>query len=441
MERKEGDKLYEFARKYMVSGGSASARWSISMKRPLYFKDGTGSKLTDYDGNEIIDMCCSHGGSIMGHKHPKVVEKIKEALDMGILCSYETKHQGELAQKICEMVPSAELCRYSCSGSEATMHAIRVARAHTGKDVIIKFEGHFHGYYDYVQYSWVPSLEEAGPYERPNAVPFSSGMPEGIKDYIIILPFNNIEILEKTIKENKDRIAGIILEPINYNIGCVVPDKEYMKQMRKLTSDNNIVLIYDEILSAFRTGPDCAQGYLGVTPDICTIGKCVGGGTPISVIAGKKEFMENIAPLGKSTHSGTYTGHLIPVMGANAAVDEIRKPYFYEHMYKLADRLYGGMNEIFGKSRLNIKVQGLGARFGLYFDVKKDVIKEYRDCADNNIEMNLKFYELMLNKNVYFHDYGGRTCHHGFSIQHTLGDIDEVLNRIEDTVKEMEQIY
>ena len=206
-----------------------------------------------------------------------------------------------------------------------------------------------------MQYSWVPSLEEAGPYEKPNAVPFSSGMPEGIKDYIIILPFNNIEILEKAIKGNKDRIAGIILEPINYNIGCVVPDKEYMKQMRKLTSDNNIVLIYDEILSAFRTGPDCAQGYLGVTPDICTIGKCVGGGTPISVIAGKKEFMENIAPLGKSTHSGTYTGHLISVMGANAAVDEIRKPYFYEHMYKLANRLYSGMNEIFGKSRLNIK--------------------------------------------------------------------------------------
>ena len=441
MERTEGDKLYDFAKKYLISGGSASARWNIALKRPLYFKEGKGSRLIDYDGNEIIDMCCSHGGSIMGHGHPEIVKNIQKALDMGILCSYETEYQGELAKKICDIVPSAEFCRYTCSGTEATMHAIRLAREYTGKDLIIKFEGHFHGYHDYVQYSWAPSLEEAGPYEHPNAVPFSGGMPEGIKDYIIILPFNNQEILEKAIKKNKDRIAAIILEPINYNIGCIIPDKEYMVSMRELTRNNNIILIYDEILSAFRTGPDCGQGYVGVVPDICTIGKCVAGGTPLSVIAGKKEIMEHIAPVGRSTHSGTYTGHLIPVMGANAAMDEIVKPYFYKHIYALADRLYEGLNGIFKKSRLNIKIQGLGARFGFYFDVKKDVIKEYRDCADNNTEMNLKFYELMLKRNVYYHDYGGRPCHHGFSIQHTLEDIDEVLNRTEDAVKEMESIY
>lgn len=441
MKRKEGDKLFDFANQYLVSGGSASARWSEALLRPLYFKYGEGSRLFDYDGNDIIDMCCSHGGSIMGHKHPEIIKRIKKALDLGIMCSYETEYQSELAQKIVEMVPSAEICRYTCSGTEATMHAIRVAREFTGKEVIIKFEGHFHGYHDYVQYSWVPSLDEAGPYENPNAIPFSGGIPDGIKNYIKILPFNNIELLEKAIKENKDRLAAVILEPINYNIGCVVPDKEYMQQMREITKDNDVLLIYDEILSAFRTGPDCAQGYFGVTPDLCTIGKCVAGGNPLSVIAGKKEIMENMTPIGKSTHSGTYTGHLIPVMGANAAMDEIRKPYFYKHIYKLADKLYEGFNQIFNDSRLNIKIQGLGARFGFYFDVAKDVIREYRDAADHNIEMNLKFYELMLEKNVYFHDYGGRTCHHGFSIQHSLEDIDEVLARTADTVKELEKIY
>ena len=151
--------------------------------------------------------------------------------------------------------------------------------------------------------------------------------------------------------------------------------------------------------------------------------------------------MEHMTPLGQSTHSGTYTGHLIPVMGANASMDQIRKPEFYEHIYSLADRLYGGMDKIFSSTSLDIKYQGLGARFGFYFNTNREVIKQYRDCAENDTEMNLKFYSLMLERDVYFHDYGGRPCHHGFSIQHQLEDMDEVLNRIEDTVKEMEKMY
>jgi glutamate-1-semialdehyde 2,1-aminomutase len=283
--------------------------------------------------------------------------------------------------------------------------------------------------------------DDIGPYGSPNPVPYSGGIPEGIKKYITLAPFNDIDILEDIVKKNKDKLAAIILEPINYNIGCIVPEKEYMEQMRQLATNYGILLIYDEILSAFRTGPDCAQGYFGVIPDLCCIGKCVAGGNPLSVIAGKKEIMEHMAPIGKSTHSGTYTGHLIPVMGANAAMDEIRKPQFYKHIYLLADRLYNGLDRIFSSSKLNIKSQGLGARFGFYFNTKKDLIKQYRDCSDNDTGMNLKFYELMLERNVYFHDYGGRPCHHGFSIQHTLEDIDEVLNRIEDSIKEMEKIY
>jgi len=441
IKRKNGDKLYDFAKEYLVSGNSASSRWVISLGRPPYFKKGQGSRLIDYDGNEIIDMCCSHGGSIMGHGHPAVVENIKKALDMGIMCSYETEYQSKLAQKIVNMVPSAELCRFTCSGTEATMHAIRLAREYTGKDMILKFEGHFHGYHDYVQYSWAPLQDEMGPYNSPNTVPYSGGIPEGIKDYITIAPFADIDVLEKIVSQKKDKLTAIILEPINYNIGCIVPEKDYMQAMRNLATDNGILLIYDEILSAFRTGPDCAQGYFDIVPDLCCIGKCVAGGTPLSVIAGKKEIMEHMVPLGKSTHSGTYTGHLIPVMGANAAMDEIAKPEFYDHIYKLAGRLYSGLDNIFSASKLNIKAQGLGARFGFYFNTKADKITQYRDCADNDTEMNLKFYELMLKRNVYFHDYGGRPCHHGFSIQHTMEDIEEVLNRIEDAVGEMETIY
>jgi glutamate-1-semialdehyde 2,1-aminomutase len=439
--REKGDKLYNSAKEYLVAGGSASARWNFALKRPLYFQEGRGSRLKDVDGNEMIDMCCSHGGSILGHRHPAIVTAIQKALDMGILCSYETEYQSELAKKICEMVPAAELCRYTCSGTEATMHAMRLAREFTGKDGILKFEGHFHGYHDYVQYSWAPSLEEAGPYWSPNIVPFAGGMPDDLKKYIVILPLNNLELLEKAVKKNRDKLAAVILEPINYNIGCVVPDADYMKALRQMTKENEVLLIFDEILSAFRTGPGCAQEYFDVTPDLCTIGKCVAGGTPLSVIAGKREIMEHMAPLGRSTHSGTYTGHLIPVMAANATVDEIRKPEFYRHIYQIADKLYAGLREIFSRSRLNIKIQGLGARFGFYFDVEKEIVREYRDCAENNTEMNLKFYELLFERNVYYHDYGGKPCHHGFSIQHTEEDIDEVLNRTADALKNLEKMY
>ncbi|NQT58725.1 MAG: aspartate aminotransferase family protein [Bacteroidetes bacterium] len=439
LNNKNGRMLYDYAKNVLVSGGSASARWLQALKAPLYFKEGKGSSLIDVDGNEYIDMCTSHGGSIFGHKHPAIVNAIQKALDMGILCSYETEYQSKLAGKICEMVPAAELCRYTCSGTEATMHAIRLAREYTGKDVIIKFEAHFHGYHDYVQYSYWPDLDKAGSYESPVPIPASGGMPEGIKDYIRVISFNDIELLEKAIKENKENLAAVICEPINYNIGCAVPDVQYMQAMRKITEENHILLIYDEILSAFRTGPGCAQEYFGVIPDICTIGKCVAGGTPLSIIAGKKEIMKHMMPIGNSAHSGTYAGHLIPIMAANAAVDEIVKPYFYKHLYTLADSLYSGYKDIFSRSKLNIKIQGLGARFGFYFDIKKDIVRTWRDCAENNTAMNFKFYELMLDKKVYFHDYGGRPCHHGFSIQHTLEDINEVLNRTEDTIKEMEK--
>lgn len=438
---KKTKERYDLAKKYLVSGGSASARWNNALQSPLYFERGAGSHLIDVDGNDFIDMCTSHGGSILGHNHPAINKNIQKALEMGVMCSYETVYQSDLAKKISDLVPSAELCRYTCSGTEATMHAIRLAREYTGKDLIIKFEAHFHGYHDYVQYSYWPDLDKAGPYDNPHPVPASGGMPEGLKKYIKVIPFNDANILEETIKRYQDTVAAVICEPINYNIGCAVPDKQYMEDMRRITSENNVLLIYDEVLSAFRTGPDCAQGYFGVTPDISTIGKCVAGGTPLSVIAGKKEIMEHISPIGSSAHSGTYTGHLIPIMAAHAAMDEIAKPGFYDHIYKLADILYKGYDEIFSNTKLNIKLQGLGARFGFYFDIKKDKVKTWRDCADNNQEMNFKFYELMLHKNVYFHDYGGRPCHHGFSIQHSEDDINEVLNKTKDVVKEMEKIF
>ncbi len=428
--------LWDKAKEHLVAGVSASTRVNKALGHPFYAMRGKGSRVYDVDGKELIDMCTSHGGSILGHKHPKIISAVEKAIDMGILCSYETEYQGQLAEKVSEMVPSAELMRFTCSGTEATMHAIRVARTVTGKDKIIKFEGHFHGYHDYVQFSWGPPLDKAGPVNAPIPYFQSSGIPKGMKDYIIILPFNDTDVLREAVKKHKEEVACIICEPINYNSGCIVPSKEYMKEMRKLCTENGILLIYDEILSAFRMGPDCGQGYLGVTPDLCTIGKCVAGGTPLSVFAGKKEYMNHVRPLGESEHSGTYTGHLIPVMAAIACLDEISSPGFYKHIYALADRLYGGLTDLIKKHKLKARIQGLGARFGIYFGIDKEVTN-YRAAAMNDKEMTLKFYRLSYEEGVYFHDYKGQSCHHGFSSSHTLKDIDEVLNRLDKVFRNL----
>lgn len=436
LKKENGDKFYEYSKKFLLAGLSASGRWNDNLLRPVYLKNGIGPYIYDMDDNKLIDMALSHGASILGHNNKKINQAIKKACDIGILCSYETEYQTELAKKLCKMIPCADVCRFSCSGTEAVMHSIRLARDYSQKNLILKFEGHFHGLTDYLQYSWSPDQKEMGPYDNPESVPFSGGVPEDIKKYIKVIPFNDLEILEKTIEKLKSSLAAVILEPINYNQGCIVPDHKFLKKLRYLTKKNNILLIFDEILSAFRTGPDCAQGYFKVTPDICVIGKSVGGGTPISVIAGRKDVMEHFKPIGTCSHSGTYNGHLIPVMAALATLEEIEKPEFYNHIYKLADKLYKGFDEIFSSTKLNIKAQGLGARFGFYFNPKKDVIREYRDKIGENKAMASKFYQLMYEKGVYFHG-----LHHGFSIEHSIEDIDKVLNCTSDTIRELEETF
>jgi glutamate-1-semialdehyde 2,1-aminomutase len=433
---KKAIELWNFAQQHLVAGVCASTRVNRALGRPFIAMRGEGSHLWDVDGHELIDLCTSHGGSILGHKHPKIVAAIQQALEMGILCSYETEYQGKLAAKLAEMVPAIELCRFTCSGTEATMHAIRLARAVTGREKILKFEGHFHGYHDYVNFTWGPSLRDLPSEDESPTLVESAGVPQGLAAYCVAAPFNNPAALEKAILKHKNELAAVICEPINYNAGCIIPDKNYMVMMRQLCSDHGIILIYDEVLSAFRMGPDCAQGYLGITPDLCTVGKCVAGGTPLSVFGGKKEIMEHVSPLGKSAHSGTYTGHLIPVMAALACLDEISSPGFYDHINALADKLYNGLQELLAKHKIKGRVQGLGARFGLYFGVDQEV-RNYRDAARADKEMLLKFLRLAYEKGVYFHDYQGHPCHHGFSSAHTLADMDEVLCRLDSAFQSL----
>jgi glutamate-1-semialdehyde 2,1-aminomutase len=428
--------LYERFRKVEPGGVTSSVRLLKTLGHPIYWKSGKGSRITDIDGNEYIDFCLAHGAALLGHGHPKVMEAIRKAIEIGAVCSTETEINGMLAEKISQIVPAAEMVRFTCSGTEATMHCIRVARGYTGRIKLLKFEGHFHGFHDDVLISYMPPIARAGPPEAPIGYPESAGIPPQKLETTIVIPFNDVHVLEKTITKNRDELAAVICEPINYNSGCIIPSRDYMKAMRELTQENDIPLIFDEVLSSFRMCPGGGQEYLGVTPDLCTLGKAIANGAaPLSAFAGKEEYMKHVAPLGGVLHSGTYNGHQLSVAAGLACMEEIMRPGFYDRIDKLGQRLYKGLAEVFEDLGLIVRVQGLGARFGIYFGVDQEVTN-YREAAKSDPEMFAKFQTALMMNGVFFFPYWGKPCHHGFSSAHTEEDIDEALSRIAQALKE-----
>jgi glutamate-1-semialdehyde 2,1-aminomutase len=427
-----GDALFQQASRWLVGGVSASARYTSAIGRPFYVARGEGSHIIDVDGNSYIDMCTSMGASLLGHGHPAIVHAVQEAAELGILCAYETEYQSDLARRITEIVPCAELVRFTNTGTETLWHAVRTARVYTGRQKVVKFEGHFHGWSDVLGYSMWPSLASAGPATQPVAVPESAGMPPAAAEDVIVLPWNDLEALEQTLERRGTEIAAVVMEPINYNSGTIRPVPGYMAGVRELTHAYGIVLLFDEVLSGFRTGPGCAQAYLGVTPDLCTLGKCLGGGTVLSAFAGRREVMEAVAPLGREIHSGTYNANLIPIMAGRAFLSVISEPGFWAHLEQLEDYFYSELRGIFARSGEQVLVQSLGARFSMLFGIDREP-KNYRDVAGANRVREKQFYEAAVKNGVYFHI----SWHHGFSAVHTKADLDEALSRIEGAVQQL----
>jgi glutamate-1-semialdehyde 2,1-aminomutase len=422
---------------YLPGGVAGSGRFNPSLGYSLFLKRAEGSRLYDLAGKEYIDFNNSHGATFLGHGHPAVRKAIEEALDYGIIAGYETEQTLALARTITEIIPCAEMVRLANSGTEGTMLTLRLARAFTGRKKILKFWGHFHGLHDYVMYNAHSPLAPVAPGEPVPLHHESDGIPSELDDLILVIPWQDEEALEKVIRREHDQIAAIIMEPINYNSGCIIADQEYMEFVRKVASDYNIILIYDEVLSAFRTGVSCAQGYYGVTPDLCVISKAVANGIPLAIVAGKREIMSLATPVGDVTHSGTYCGNLISVIAARACLDEIMQEGFYDHIYAVAERLYTGLSELFMRAEIPARVQGLGARFGIFFGFTEEV-RHFSDTLKHDGAMAGEFLRECTKKGVYFHSYGKLAGgHHGFSASHTLEDIDEALNRIERALREM----
>jgi glutamate-1-semialdehyde 2,1-aminomutase len=427
---------YQQACQYLAGGVTASTRLNRALGRPMLVERADGCRIWDLDGREYIDLCCSHGATLLGHGDMRVRHAVERVLARGAACSYENELHTQLARLLCETVPCCERVRLTGSGTEATMHCLRLARAFTGRSKLLKFEGNFHGYHDQVMYSIGTPADRLGAEDAPALYPGSSGLPAGLDRNLVVVPYNRPDLLEAAFAHHGAELAAVFCEPIYYNAGCIVPTPEFLGALRRLTRTHGVLLIFDEVLSAFRMAPGGAQEYLGVTPDLCTLGKAVGGGFPLSVFGGRADIMERLMPQGDCQHSGTYNGHVVAVAAALAAVTAYRQPGFYDHIHAVADRLYRGLGEVFARHGVAARVQGLGARFGVYFGVTEPV-RGYRDAVRHHREQMLRFIAAVARRGVYFHDYGGAACHHGFCAAMTLTDTEEALNRLDAAVGEL----
>ena len=430
------ESLYAAAQQVLPGGVTASFRVNRAIGRPFYVARGDGPYVYDLDGQQYVDMCMSHGASLLGHNHPQLKVAVAQALEMGIICSYENEHQTALAQRICELVPCAEMVRFAGSGTETVMHALRLARTATGREKIIKFEGHFHGYSDALNYSVSPPLTAAGPVEAPRAYPESTGMPAHHGDALLIVPFNDVETLEIAFALHGKEVAALVMEPINYDQGCILPQPGFVQRCRELCDQYGVLLFFDEVLTAFRMAPGGAQEYLGVTPDLCVLGKALGAGMPISAIAGKRTVMQHLKPLGTSEMSGTYLAHLTSVLAADAALAAYSSPGFYERLDAVGEYFYSGLQAVIDRSGVPLRVQHLGPRFGLYFGVQEEVMN-YRQAAQKNRAMELTFIKGCIERGVYFHP----SPHHGFSAAHAEAEMERVLVAAERALAEVKEEF
>lgn len=426
------NKQFDKASKVMPGGVNSSTRFNKAIMMPFYVSHGKGSKVTGVDGKEYIDMCCAHGAGLLGNAHPAVNEALIKAGKIGYVNSFETVYHEELASYIVQTVACADKVRFCSSGSEATLHLIRACRGYTGKNKIIRVEGHFHGYHEMIYIGGHPPVSEF-PRNRINPYLESAGIPKQFAELIIPVPFNDTEALKEAIDNHGHETALLILEPVNFNCAGICADENYLQLARKLTAENDIVLFFDEIQSAYKRSFQAAQNEMGVIPDVTTIGKAIGGGLPLSAFCGKKEIMDCFSPVGNVQHSGTFNAHLVPILSGLAFMHEASHPGFYTTLHKLEEQLHRGINKIIEDLDLNMVVPNYGARFNILLG-RRTPAKNYEEtfCHDN--KLFLKILRDCIDRGVYFHDYGGGPCHHGYSIQHTSEDIDFVLNVFEEVL-------
>ncbi len=353
--------LFARAQKHIPGGVNSPVRAFRSVGgTPLFFQKGAGAKVQDADGQWYTDYVGSWGPMILGHAHPEVIAAVQAAVVDGLSFGAPTEKEVEIADLLCEMVPSMDMVRLVSSGTEATMSAIRLARGYTGRDILVKFEGCYHGHADSL-------LVKAGSGLLTFGNPSSGGVPAGTAETTMVLAYNDPQGLAEAFKTHGDKIAAVIVEPVVGNMNLIAPTPEFLKAMRDLTAQYGAVLIFDEVMTGFRVGLKSAQGLFGITPDLSTFGKVVGGGMPMGAFGGKREIMEKIAPLGPVYQAGTLSGNPIATAAGLATLKLIQAPGFYESLTAKTKALCDGLVGAAKKHGIAFSAQNIGGMFGLYF--------------------------------------------------------------------------
>ena len=419
-------KLFDAACGPIPGGVNSTARatWSGWTPYPLFVESGQGSRLTDVDGNRYIDYLLGLGPMLLGHRPPRVTQAVVDFIEQrGTVFALPTADEARLAQKIIAAVPCVEQVRLCNTGTEAVLYATRLARAFTGRPKLVRFEGMYHGFSDQVYWSKHPDIAKAGPDAHPVPVPQGPGLPRGVEENLIILPWNDADALADAIKREGDSIAAVITEPVMCNTGCILPKPGYLEAMRELTTRHGIVLLFDEVITGFRLGLGGAQARFGVTPDLSVFAKGLGGGFPVAACGGRADIMALVAN-GTVSMAGTYAANGIAIAAANAALDELATPGLFAKLDALSDELRLGLDAVLRDAGLPASVVGLGPLMQVWF--AREPIHNYRD-AERHADQKLfdRWWRGMLARGVLFHP--GAYENLFVSTAHTRDDIAETL--------------
>lgn len=388
--------------------------------------------MWDIDGNEYIDFMMSFGALIHGHAHPTLVKTVCGAMVDGSHFAAATSAEVDAAERLRRMVPSAEVVRFTNTGSEATMLALRLARAHTGRCKFLKFEGHYHGWYDpYLLNAHSHPPEQLGPVNNPARIPDSEGIPPSTFDDVVLAPWNDVAALERVLQQHGHALAAVITEPIMANMGCIPPRAGYLRRLRELTQECGALLIFDEVVTGFRYAPGGCQEYYGVKPDISTFGKALGAGFPVGAVAGSRLLLERMQWSEKMVlHYGTFNGHRLTMKVVAANLEMLCAESAYRNLHAVGNAAIAGLREVFRRHKRKAIVQGFGPMFQIYF-TDQDAIHDYRDyCKYVDTKLYSRFVQRLLDRGIYMTPSNG--LHWIISTAHTEADVEVLLNAADE---------